>query len=208
VANVVSQLGSSGGGRRSDRVGAGKTDRPVVGEEARASIHTQTGVGMIQTASAGVGEQARANLSLRTTTTTPKRCAQCDRALPATSRSWRKFCSTSCRARAWREANPALVTGAGTWDLVQLHWHLGPWPLLAGNFRAGYWRGPEGCPPTCPGLTPPYTSSQPVPEGREGLPPMDTTLPLERPKDRSPRRRELVARARRSIGNVTPLLET
>ena len=43
--------------------------------------------------------------------------------------------------------------------------------LLAGDHRAGYSRGPDGCPPECPGLKPPYTWSQADSEGREGLSP-------------------------------------
>ena len=55
---------------------------------------------------------------------------------------------------------------------VRLHWHGGHHvTLLDGDYRAGYWRGPEGCPPECPGLEPPYTWSEAVPEGREGLSP-------------------------------------
>ena len=55
---------------------------------------------------------------------------------------------------------------------MRLHWHGGVTTVLWGDYRAGYWRGPEGCPPECPGLTPPkYAWSEPVPEGREGLSP-------------------------------------
>ena len=36
--------------------------------------------------------------------------------------------------------------------LERLHWHGGAMTLLAGDHRAGYWRGPDGCPPECPGL--------------------------------------------------------
>ena len=55
---------------------------------------------------------------------------------------------------------------------MRLHWHGGHHvTLLDGDYRAGYWRGPEGCPPECPGLKPPYTWSEPVPEGRRGVPP-------------------------------------
>ena len=40
--------------------------------------------------------------------------------------------------------------------------------FLTSDHRAGYWRGPEGCPPECPGIKPPNTWSEAVPEGRGG----------------------------------------
>ena len=52
---------------------------------------------------------------------------------------------------------------------VRLHWHVGGTSFLAGDYHAGYWRGPAGCPPECPGVKPPNTRSEPVPEGREGI---------------------------------------
>ena len=48
-------------------------------------------------------------------------------------------------------------------EKVPLHWHLGTTQLLTGYYRMGYWRGPEDCPPTCPGIEPPYTRSQAIP---------------------------------------------
>ena len=52
---------------------------------------------------------------------------------------------------------------------MRLHWHLGGHTsLLAGNYHAGYWRGPEGCPPECPGLKPPYTWSEAGARGPRG----------------------------------------
>lgn len=54
---------------------------------------------------------------------------------------------------------------------MRLHWHADVTTLPAGDYRAGYWRGPAGCPPECLGPKPPYTWSQAIPEGREGLPP-------------------------------------
>lgn len=99
-----------------------------------------------------------------------RRCDHCERPLPAGSRSTRRFCSTACRVRSWDEANRP------PWDEspepVPLHWHLGGYQLLAGNATDGHWRGPGGCPPGCPGLKPPHTTSQAIPEGREGWPPL------------------------------------
>ena len=63
---------------------------------------------------------------------------------------------------------------------MRLHWHLGGTTLMAGDYHAGYWRGPEGCPPECPGLKPPYTWSAPVPEGRAGIPPRQQPAPATR----------------------------
>ena len=54
---------------------------------------------------------------------------------------------------------------------VRLQWHGGATTYLAGDYRAGYWRGPEGCSPQYPGLKPLYTRSEAVPEGREGISP-------------------------------------
>ena len=51
---------------------------------------------------------------------------------------------------------------------MRLHWHGGTTSYLAGDNAAGYWHGPGGCPPECPGLElPKYTWSQPALEGRE-----------------------------------------
>ena len=100
-----------------------------------------------------------------------RRCLACDRPLPENSRPERKFCSSACRGRHWNAAN----RGPGWYEeqepRVRLHWHGGGTTLLAGDYCAGYWRGPDGCPPECPGLKPPYTWSQAVPVGREGLAP-------------------------------------
>lgn len=104
-------------------------------------------------------------------------CAECDGPLPADSRGYRRFCSTACRVRHWDLANRQTDEG---WPLqfVALHWHAADVGslLLYGYVANGYWRGPEGCPPNCPGLQPPYTKSYPVPEGREGLPPRAETI--------------------------------
>ena len=54
---------------------------------------------------------------------------------------------------------------------VRLHWHLGGSSFLAGDYHVGYWRGPAGCPPECIGIKPPNTSSQAIPQGREGISP-------------------------------------
>ena len=97
-------------------------------------------------------------------------CASCGRELPPNSRDSRRSCSTACRVRAWHESNPAPEEPRGFTD-VPLHWHLGGSSFLAGDYHAGYWRGPDGCPPECPGLRPPNTWSQTIPEGREGLSP-------------------------------------
>ena len=99
-----------------------------------------------------------------------RRCASCGRELPPNSRDSRRFCSTSCRVRAWHQANPAPEEPRGFMD-VRLHWHLGGTSFLAGDYHAGYWRGPAGCPPECHGIEPPNTHSEPVPEGREGISP-------------------------------------
>jgi hypothetical protein len=95
-----------------------------------------------------------------------RRCSFCDRQLPATSRPERRFCSTSCRVRSWHEANPGPAEGVAH-PRTRLHWHLGGTSLLTGDITAGRWYGPEGCPPECPGITAPYTTSHAVIEGRE-----------------------------------------
>ena len=101
-----------------------------------------------------------------------RRCLACNRELPANSRPERKFCSSACRYRHWNAAN----RGPGWYEDQEPRAAppLAPRPvqsLLAGYARAGYWRGPDGCPPECPGIEPPYTWSEAIPEGREGLPP-------------------------------------
>ena len=101
-----------------------------------------------------------------------RRCLACNRELPANSRPERKFCSSACRGRHWNAANPGPAWYEEQEPRVRLHWHVGVTSVLWGDVRAGYWRGPDGCPPECPGVEPPkYTWSQAVPEGREGLPP-------------------------------------
>lgn len=72
--------------------------------------------------------------------------------------------------RAWHQANPAPEEPRG-FTGVRLHWHLGGTSFLAGDYHAGYWRGPDGCPPECIGIKPTNTHSEPVPEGREGISP-------------------------------------
>ena len=96
-------------------------------------------------------------------------CLACNRELPADSRPGRKFCSSACRYRHWNAANPGPAYEEP--PRVRLHWHGGRTTYLAGDYRAGYRRGPDGCPPECPGVKPPYTWSGAVPEGREGLSP-------------------------------------
>ena len=100
-----------------------------------------------------------------------RRCLACNRPLPENSRPERKFCSSACRGRHWNAANPGPAWYEEQESRVRLHWHGDVTTLLAGDYRAGYWRGPDGCPPECPGIKPPYIWSQAVPEGREGLPP-------------------------------------
>ena len=51
--------------------------------------------------------------------------------------------------RAWNAANPGPAWVEEV--RVRLHWHTGPLGFLAGDHHAGYWRGPAGCPPECPG---------------------------------------------------------
>lgn len=101
-----------------------------------------------------------------------RRCDECQRELPATSRATRRFCSTACRVRHWHAANPPSVA----LDLhvaIRLHWHLTDCgsTMLYRNASAGHWYGPEGCPPECDGPTPPYTTSVPCQRGREGTAP-------------------------------------
>ena len=98
-----------------------------------------------------------------------RRCLYCNRELLADSRTVRKFCSSACRYRHWNAANPPAWYKEVP---VRLHWHFGGSSFLAGDYHAGYWRGPEGCPPECPGIKPPNTHSEPVPEGREGISPI------------------------------------
>ena len=86
-----------------------------------------------------------------------RRCLACNRVLPATSRPERKFCSSACRGLHWNAANRGPAWYEDQKPLVRLHWHGGRTTLLAGDYRAGYWRGPAGCPPECPGLKPPYS---------------------------------------------------
>ena len=93
----------------------------------------------------------------------------CNRGLPANSRPGRKFCSSACRYKHWNAANPGPAWVEEV--RVRLHWHTGPLRFLAGDYRAGYWRGPAGCPPECPGIKPPNTWSEAIPEGREGISP-------------------------------------
>ena len=75
-----------------------------------------------------------------------RRCAECNRELPAISRAQRKFCSAACRVRHWNAANPGPAWYEDQKPLVRLHWHGGATTLLAGDYRAGYWRGPDGVP--------------------------------------------------------------
>ena len=89
-----------------------------------------------------------------------RRCLACNRELPANSRPERKFCSSACRGRHWNAANPGPAWYKAQEPRVRLHWHLGGSTFLAGDYRAGYGRGPEGCPPECPGIKPPNTSSE------------------------------------------------
>ena len=53
---------------------------------------------------------------------------------------------------------------------MRLHWHTGPLGFLAGDYHAGYWRGPGGCPPECPGIKPPTGHSpSPFPRAVKGF---------------------------------------
>ena len=82
-----------------------------------------------------------------------RRCLECDRELPAGSRP-----SASSARRPAGAATGTQPTPAPSWTeepRVRLHWHGGLTTVLWGDYRAGYWRGPDGCPPECPGLTPP-----------------------------------------------------
>jgi hypothetical protein len=115
---------------------------------------------------------ARQSLSTNDDDGPTRSCAECGRPLPATSRTNRRFCSTSCRVRHWHASNPSSLDDGGP-QHVRLHWHLGrSSPTLWGDIHEGYWRGPEGCPPECAGLGDKYTRSEPVPPGREGLGPI------------------------------------
>jgi hypothetical protein len=108
---------------------------------------------------------ARGNLS--TDDDDVRRCARCDRPLPAGSRKERRFCSTSCRVRRWHLDNPPPAD-AWSMEQVRLHWHFaGLSPTLFGFKQRGYWTGPEACPPECPGLRPPYTGSVAAIAGQE-----------------------------------------
>ena len=111
-------------------------------------------------------------LSTQTTTTTgARRCAfLCAGSFRLNSRDSRRFCLTSCRVRAWHQADPAPEEPPGFMG-VRLHWHLGGTSFLARDYHAGYWRGPDGCPPECIGIKPPNTHFEPVPEGHEGISP-------------------------------------
>jgi hypothetical protein len=83
-----------------------------------------------------------------------RRCAQCERPLPATATDRRRYCSVQCRGRSYYRRNPPPNAYPSASPRVRLHW-----------------RGPEGCPPECPGVVAPYTSSEAVPVGREGIAP-------------------------------------
>jgi hypothetical protein len=75
------------------------------------------------------------------------------------------YCSARCRYQSWDARNrPEPVADVR----VRLHWHMGRYTLLAGDYRAGYWRG-DGCPPECRGIEDGWSTG--VPEGREGIPP-------------------------------------
>jgi len=76
----------------------------------------------------------------------PRRCAQCDGPLPATATDRRRYCSVQCRGRAYNQRNPPPDAYPSASVRVRLHWHRGAGTLLAGDVRAGYWRGPEGWP--------------------------------------------------------------
>jgi hypothetical protein len=107
-------------------------------------------------------------------------CAQCGRPLPASARSWRKFCSSRCRVKSWDAANPGADQPGNIWLDVPLHWHHGErgvdgqfhdYPMLAGDGLTrpvAYWRG-LGCPPTCPRMPEPPGFSIGIRPGQEGL---------------------------------------
>lgn len=93
-------------------------------------------------------------------TPTARSCAYCDRPLPASARSWRRFCSSQCRLRSWDAENVGPDRGTDDRRDVPLHWHVQVrdyqgepigLPSVSGDgltSRVRYWRG-LGCPPEC-----------------------------------------------------------
>ena len=114
-----------------------------------------------------------------------RRCEECDRPLPSSSRPDRRFCSARCRHRNWDGANRPTTSRSVPLDRV--HWH-GPGRLV-GHITQGYWRG-QGCPPECPSPPVPPAWSTGIPEGREGLPPIEPR-PHRRPAKAATGRRSL-----------------
>ena len=102
--------------------------------------------------------------------TMDRQCVQCGATLPASSRPWRRFCSTRCRVRHWNVENQPRETLPTS---PRLHWHVDPNHLLWGDVRLGYWRS-QGCPPECSRPLGPAGWSTGVPEGEEGLLPLRT----------------------------------
>jgi hypothetical protein len=125
-----------------------------------------------------------------------RRCEQCQRALPASARSGRRFCSASCRYKAWDAANRYEAAEEVP---VRLHWHVDSRTILRGDFHAGYWRG-EGCPPECGIEAPGYSVG--VLEGREGIPPW--RLAAAPPSGATPIRSRLLRPISRSRPGRTP----
>src|SRR4051812_30573713 len=84
-------------------------------------------------------------------------CATCNRPLPANSRPNRRFCSTSCRVRAWHLANPPVDDPEPVYWGTHIRGHMhrmGPGSLvLIGHRDSVQWHG-KACPPECPGLRP------------------------------------------------------
>lgn len=91
--------------------------------------------------------------------TTERRCLHCNTRLPRGSRSDRRYCSTSCRVRAWDLRNPPPAPDPvvlALWGKANpKHYHLrdGIIRTLVGHVSNVPWFG-ESCPPECPGLGP------------------------------------------------------
>ena len=88
--------------------------------------------------------------------TKERACRSCSAPLPAGSRSYRQFCSSRCRSRAWDAANrrdeetPNPLYGRSG---PRKHYHCAPWRILVGHRDNEPWFG-KACPPECPGLGP------------------------------------------------------
>jgi hypothetical protein len=105
-------------------------------------------------------------------------CAQCGRPLAPSARSSRRYCSSPCRWQHWAKENGGPGRRRDAVPDFGQHWHIGQGArgyLLVGDPRAGFWRGPGGCPPYCAGPAP-GVWAVPIAVGMEGKPP-----PMKRP---------------------------